>query len=601
MNTPPGFSITEKKGRDRSRLRGFLCLFYLLPFLGLSPVSCKSNHVQNVTPLPTEFPADRKVQPSSGTGGLVEEITIYTERGVPSSLLRALDIIRSRDLLSTDFGRMMAAVNVTLLKVLYPAVQAQMPSPDPPLTHLYTRILKEAEKGVYTSPQQNSADYLEHVLPFLAYFPNTGTRVISPERYLSVLPDLERAARLNPDSVLAPYFLGIVYERSGRLQEAFAQYSMAWELFPECFPAALGIARLTETQGMKQESVRFMTDLVIRFPDNLQVKRQMALAYYRNGDWSRAENAVAEILQRDSRDGEFVLMRAHILVEQGRFLQAQAPLDIYATINPNNRLYLFLRARVQAEGYHNRDAALNYLRSILRSSPAAPPGGGITDDEASLYAVRLLVESPRPEDQKEGRELLTRLLTVPSPSLEVISLALEDAVQREAWRDARAYLNRLLDERRSSRDLLAAYTVEKGQGNNAAALSYARELYERDRSSEEGIIAFITALIDTGRQDEAARMIDSRLNGMAGGVLKSRYFFLRSRVRNNEELVMNDLRSSLFEDPRNLSSLIAMFEIYHRRRDERRAVYYLKQALALAPDNPRLRRYEAEYSGALGQ
>jgi len=63
---------------------------------------------------------------------------------------------------------------------------------------------------------------------------------------------------------------------------------------------------------------------------------------------------------------------------------------------------------------------------------------------------------------------------------------------------------------------------------------------------------------------------------------------------------MNDLRSSLFEDPRNLNALIAMFEIYHRRRDERRAVYYLKQALALAPDNPRLKRYETEYAAALG-
>jgi Tfp pilus assembly protein PilF len=58
---------------------------------------------------------------------------------------------------------------------------------------------------------------------------------------------------------------------------------------------------------------------------------------------------------------------------------------------------------------------------------------------------------------------------------------------------------------------------------------------------------------------------------------------------------MNDLRSSLFEDPRNLEALIAMFEIYHRRRDERRAAYYLRQALVIAPDNPQLKRYEEEY------
>jgi Tfp pilus assembly protein PilF len=95
-------------------------------------------------------------------------------------------------------------------------------------------------------------------------------------------------------------------------------------------------------------------------------------------------------------------------------------------------------------------------------------------------------------------------------------------------------------------------------------------------------------------------MIDSRINSMTGGVLKSRYFYLRSRIRNNEELAMNDLRSSLFEDPRNVDALTSMFEIYHRRKDERRAVYYLKQALTLAPNNIRLKRYETEYAGVLG-
>jgi hypothetical protein len=44
-----------------------------------------------------------------------------------------------------------------------------------------------------------------------------------------------------------------------------------------------------------------------------------------------------------------------------------------------------------------------------------------------------------------------------------------------------------------------------------------------------------------------------------------------------------------------------MFEIYHRQREERRAVYYLRQALAIAPDNPRLKRYEKQYADLLGR
>jgi Tfp pilus assembly protein PilF len=94
-------------------------------------------------------------------------------------------------------------------------------------------------------------------------------------------------------------------------------------------------------------------------------------------------------------------------------------------------------------------------------------------------------------------------------------------------------------------------------------------------------------------------MIDGRLSSLQGGALKSRYYYLRSRTRPSEDQAMSDLRSSLFEDPRNLDALIAMFGVYHRRRDDRRAVYYLKQALAISPEDPRLKTYEEEYAGQL--
>jgi uncharacterized protein HemY len=260
-------------------------------------------------------------------------------------------------------------------------------------------------------------------------------------------------------------------------------------------------------------------------------------------------------------------------------------------MDPNNRLYLFLKARVQAEGYRNRDAALNYLRSILRNNPG--------DTEVSIYAARLLMESSRREDNAEGAEILQSLLEAPDPSPEVRNLAVQDAMRRQAWREARSHLESLLKDRRSSQDLFNSYIIEHGLGNNAAALQAARELYERDPSSESAATAYISALIDTGRQDEASRMIENRLAELSGGVLKGQYYYLRSRLQGSEESVINDLRSCLFEDPRNLDALIAMFEIYQRRRDDRRAVYYLKQALALAPDNPRLKRWEIEYAAQI--
>jgi tetratricopeptide (TPR) repeat protein len=568
--------------------------FFFLSVLALTEMlSCKSPAPAPELPIPAAPPppaGERREGVPSRQEGVVEEIRVLTESGVLSSMLRALELIHGRrDLESSEFGRVMSGVNTALIRRIYPDSAAQLPPVDLPQSHVYARILREAERGGYTRPAADSSDYLEYILPFLALLDDTSQA--GQERFLSALPDLETARKLRPDSTLAPFFSALALEKAGRLKEAEKTYADAYAISSECYPAMMGLVRLINNAGRKKEALKLLSDLAARYPGNMEIKRQLAAAYYDNGDWTRAEPLVEEVLRRDSRDGDFILMWAHILMERDRFAQAQTPLDQYAAIDPNNRLYLFLRARLQAEGYHNRDSALNFLRSILRVSPG--------DEEALIYAARLLMESPRPADESEGRELLGRLLKSSSPSPAVLSLALRDAVRREDWQEAQELVNSLLKDRRSTGDLLDAYTVERGLGNRARALAYARELYERDPSDDEGRVVYIAALIDAGRREEAGKMIESRLSALAGGQVKSRYYYLRSRLRTDEEAALADLRSSLFEDPRNLDTLIAMLEVYHRRKDERRAVYYLKQALAIAPGSPRLKRYEREYADHL--
>jgi tetratricopeptide (TPR) repeat protein len=536
---------------------------------------------------------------------LADEIRGLVEKGTPASLLSALNIIRDRNLGGGEFGRIMNAASTLIIQRLYPDTPAQLPPVDLPRIHPYSHIIQEAEAGNYILPPAGSADYLEHTLPFLALF-SPGSSDLPG----AAAETLERAEKLNPASVLAPYLLGLLRERQGDTAAATAAYERAYRISEDCYPAILALIRIRSLGGDRGKAIRELQDLLTRYPDSIAIKRSLARAYYEARDWSRAESAIAEILQNDRGDGEFILMRARVLIELGRFPQAQTPLDLYASIDAQNPFYLFLRARVQAEGFRNRDAALNYLRAIMRGS-ASPRssaadqsgffagGDGDIMEEASVYAARLLMESSRTEDRQEGQDLLRRLITASTPSLMVLSLAVRDAIRREDWREARDDLVRLLAERRDPQDLLDAYTVEHGLGNNAAALAYARELYERDNRNEEAVATYVSALIDTGRQNEAARMIDSRLETASGGTLKSRYYYLRSRVQSNEEQILNDLRSSLFEDPRNLSALMAMFEYYHRHRDERRAVYYLRQALTIAPNNPQLRRYEREYATLL--
>jgi len=522
------------------------------------------------------------------SGSLSEEIRNLTETGVLSSMLAALELIRSRELGNTEFGRLMNAFNVMFIRLVYPDSPAVLPAVDLPQTSAYTRIIREAEKGVYIRPPPDSNDFYEHILPFFVVNDQTSAEILT-----NLLRDLDKAGNLRPKSVLPPFLKGLIHEKAGRYRDAEAAFSQTYQISNECYSAQVGIARLRRLSGNTNEAVTLFSELAVRFPDSKEIRRQLAISFFANNELNRALSAVDEILRTNPRDGEFLLLRASILIEQGQFPQANSSLDTYASINPNNRNYLYLRARVQAEGNRNRDSALNYLRSILRTNP--------NDVQAMVYTASLLMESQKPEEQSEGRELLVRLQQTAGSSVDVLSLSLRDAVKRERWQEAQGFLNRILTSRRTVQDLSDGYAVERGLGNNARALGFARELYERDTSNNDYAVIFISALIDNNRRDEASRLIESRINSVGTGAVKSRFFFLRSRLQTNQENALSDLRSSLFEDPRNLDALISMFELYHNRREERRAVHYLRQALAIAPDHPQLKRYEREYASLLGR
>ena len=53
---------------------------------------------------------------------------------------------------------------------------------------------------------------------------------------------------------------------------------------------------------------------------------------------------------------------------------------------------------------------------------------------------------------------------------------------------------------------------------------------------------------------------------------------------------MADLRSSLMADSRNSDSLFRLYEIYFEKKDYKKAQYYLKQVVAINPNDSSLKK-----------
>ncbi|WP_461248117.1 tetratricopeptide repeat protein, partial [Treponema sp. R6D11] len=325
--------------------------------LALIIFSCKSTPASKTnSPEPP-----KKTDSKAPAGGLAEEIRDLVETGLLSSMTQAQELIRSRDLGNAEFGRTMNSLIALIVKRVYPDSKLALANVDLPLTSVYNRIIKEAEKGVYVHPGENSTDFFEYVLPFFAVNNETTSELLA-----AALKNLSKADGLKPDSVLPAYFSGLIYERMNQLKDADAAYKKAYSISNEFYPAITGSARLLALNGRRSEAATLLSDLIIRYPDSLYIKSQLANTYYEGRDWLRAMPVVDDILKNDPRNGDLLLMKAHILIEQGNFAQANTVLATYASINSNNRQYLFLRAGLQAEVNKNRDSALNYLLSICR-------------------------------------------------------------------------------------------------------------------------------------------------------------------------------------------------------------------------------------------
>ena len=113
-------------------------------------------------------------------------------------------------------------------------------------------------------------------------------------------------------------------------------------------------------------------------------------------------------------------------------------------------------------------------------------------------------------------------------------------------------------------------------------------LYRTQSSDEEVVQCYITVMSETGRETQALNLINQLLPS-ASTRMKSFLYYRKSLLQNTESAALADLRSSLISNPRNSDALFRLYEIYYKKSDLRKAQYYLKQVIALNPNDAKMR------------
>ncbi len=518
---------------------------------------------------------------------LEAEVLGYLEIGSPDSIRQAVARINGDPRGMTDQNRIALAVAGELMQILYPLEPITWTIPTVPENGTYIGAIRSARLGVYDYNTGN-ADFLSLVLPslLLAVTTNPG------EYYADATTALLKATSMNPRSVLPPYFLALLSERTGKTVEAAQYYRRAWELDASCYPAGVAQVKLFIAEGNDLLALDVARTLSARYPEQISISLLYADAAFTARDWNTADPYILKVLKAEPDNTRVLLMRARILVERREYLKANSLLDAFATTNRTDKNYLLLRSRVIREWNKNNASATAVLQEAQRLYP--------NDIEVLLSSAEVCYQSGLTINQLSGRDFVRLVLAKDAANRSALVLLAADYIASSEWENAVALGERLVSLYPSveTRILLVRSWLGAGQGARAAGL--AKTLYGAPSPSDEITALYLRALVESGDGRTASSLIAARL-GDAPSSLKSVLYYYESRLVPNSEARLSSLRSCLLADPRNVLGLFAMYEWYLGKVDYRKAQYYLKQVIALDPANQRNARLLANLDELLAR
>lgn len=492
--------------------------------------------------------------------------------GSPSSLEAAMRHASTSSMLPSVDASAYAWVAYELARLVYPELSAGLAPlvaspPDSPLV----RAFIDARNGKIVSPGADASP-LQELLPALVIF-----RLRTPAASGAALAAIERFNRFGLTSALADLIRGLALERSGDQAGALAAFTRAEASAPDCYVATIGRARMLVELARGPEALQALSVLEPPVSDGAAARRVRAQALYQARRWDEAWPLVTAVLLADPLDARFVLIRAHLLVERGEYRQAAPLLDAYANIDPHDRLYIMLRARSALESAKDRKAAAAALRAGLLRYPG--------DLEMMAYASEVLWDGDK-DDKAEAVGIARRVVAASPGDHRALKVLLASALASGDYATAASIADAIVATGRPYPDSEALYKAYRGAGRLDAAASVARDWRLREPSSEAAALAWADSLVQRGENAAAAELIARLLSAKGSPAYRSTLYWLESRIKPNEEAALSSLRSALIENGMNVEALMAMSDIYVRRADYQKARFYLKQAMALAPDRP---------------
>ncbi len=519
-------------------------------------------------------------KPKSYFSKIDEAVLADVEKGSPAALTRAMAAIHKNEADYSENEKVLIYIAGQLMTILWPSQKMNWTVYETSADTPYIAALNSVKKGIYDTSTGNK-DFLSTFLPTLVFLTPNITANVQAQCWQGLTDSLA----FNSSSVAANYLAGLYCQKNSRSQEAENYLKKAYDESRAedsvIMEIVLEYARVLSNNGKAALAESVMNDLPTSSKTSLQVLKQNAYIAFGKGDLAAAEENVARVLQQTPNDLEFVLFRARIFIEKNDYIHAVSLLDMYARQNDTNIDYLILRARVQLDWSKNTAAATETIERAMQLYPE--------NLEAILIAAKISSATDGPVAGKYADELAAIVLQKSPGNKDALLYALEGLIQRENWTEAYQISSSLIKSAQTEDLVWQHVTVCLKLKKNSEAIELARKAYNSNPQSEVITQTYILASTQVLSREESLKLVDSMLPS-ASSKIKSYLYYRKSYLERTEDSVLADLRSSLIANPRNSESLFRLYEIYYDKKDYRKAQYYLKQVVAINPNDSSVRK-----------
>ena len=512
-------------------------------------------------------------------GKIDESIVNDVENGDPASIKRAMSKLRKNEADYTENEKVLISVAASIMEIAWETEKVDWTVYAVDASNPYTGAVKSVRSGVFDSSTGNS-DFLSTILPCMVLF----TAIKTNDKLLSQCEaSIKLALTKSPDSVLGNYLAGILYEKKGDYKTSELYLKKAYDKSSDTMQICILYSKVLSTNGKNELASKVVKSVSSSMINDIQVLKQSAYIAYQNNELDQAEDYVARVLQQTPNDLEFVLFHAKIFIQKKDYIHAVSLLDMYGRQNDKDLEYLLLRAKVQLDWSKNVAAATETVEKALKLYPDS--------EDALMLAAKISSMTDSPVAGKYADELAGTVLKKNPENTTALLYALDGLIQRKNWSQAYDISSQLVKKASSDPEIIERHVnvcIKNGKKNEA--LDVAQKAYNADKNNEIILESYVYAYCQVNSRDSSLNLINSLLASTNSQHVKSFLYYQRSFLQRTEETVLADLRSSLMADSRNSDSLFRLYEIYFEKKDYKKAQYYLKQVVAINPNDSSLKK-----------